>query len=93
MKSEFGEYTELTAAADFARHLSGITTDHLIELTYQERRRIHNLKYFTWVEQQGRSFEEINQQWYDPHYWVEVQSQCEEIDTLIEEFNADVGIN
>lgn len=92
MSREFGEYSELDAAADFARHLSGITTDHLCELTYEERRRVHNLKYFTWVEQQGRTYEEINQQWYDPHYWAEVQSQCDEIDSLIEEFNHDVGL-
>ena len=29
------------------------------ELSYYDRKRIHNLKYYTWVEQQGKSYEEI----------------------------------
>jgi hypothetical protein len=32
----------------------------MIELTYADRRRFHNLKSYTWVEQQGRAYEEIN---------------------------------
>ena len=88
MHAEYGEYGELDAAAHFARYLQGVSTDHLIELTYTDRRRIHNLKYFTWVEQQGRTYEEIMAQWYDPHYWTDVQGQVGEIDASIEELNA-----
>ena len=90
MQAEYGEYGAHDAAAHFARYLQGVSTDHLIELTYADRRRIHNLKYFTWVEQQGRTYEEIMAQWYDPHYWTDVQAQVGEIDALIEEFNARV---
>ncbi len=90
MHAEYGEYGDLDAAAHFARYLQGVSTDYLLELTYTDRRRIHNLKYFTWVEQQGRTYEEIMAQWYDPHYWTDVQSQVGEIDALIEEFNARV---
>jgi len=64
----------------------------MLELRYTDRRRIHNLKYFTWVEQQGKTYEEIQAQWYDPAYWTGVQRQTEEIDALIEEFNAEVGV-
>ncbi len=92
MHDEFGEYTELNAAADDARYLKGVTTDNLQELTYADRRRVHNLKYFTWVEQQGRTYAEIQDQWYDPDYWTESHSQVEEIDNLIVEFNKRVGI-
>jgi cysteine synthase A len=92
MRAEYGEYTELNAAADFARYLMGQSTDHLEELTYAERRRVHNLKYYTWVEQQDKTYEEINSQWYDPQYWSGVQTQAEEIDALIEEFNAKTGL-
>jgi len=87
MHEEFGGYTELDAAAHFARFLQGLSTDHLVELTYVDRRRVHNLKYYTWVEQQGKTYEEIMDQWYDPDYWVEVQAQIPEIDSLISEFN------
>ena len=37
----------------FGEHLLGATTDHLRELTHEDRERIFNLGYFTWVEQQG----------------------------------------
>ena len=40
--------------------LSGLSTDDLLELTYLEKKRIHNLKYFTWVEQQQRDVGELN---------------------------------
>ena len=92
MHAETGEYTELDAAADFAHYLHGQSTDHLEELTYTDQRRVHNLKYYTWVEQQGKTYEEINSQWYDRNYWSGVQTQAAEVDALIEEFNARTGL-
>jgi len=92
MHAEFGEYTEIDAAAHFSRFLEGENTSNLLDLTYQDKRRVHNLKYYTWVEQQGKTYEEILDQWYDPTYWSGYQSQVEEIDALIEEFNDKVGL-
>lgn len=92
MRAEFGQYTEKHASADFSRYLMGESTDNLLELSYRQKRRIHNLKYFTWVEQQGKTFEEINDQWYNPAYWMGFQSQVDEIDKLIDEFNQKVGL-
>jgi hypothetical protein len=92
MHAEFGLYTELDASAHFARYLLGSATDHMLELSYLDRRRIHNLKYFTWVEQQGRTYEELMDQWYDPNYWTGVQGQIGDIDGLINKFNAQVGL-
>lgn len=92
MRGQYGEYRSEDAAAHFARYLSGASTDHLLELSYQDRRRVHNLKYYTWVEQQGRSYEEIMAQWYDPGYWTGIQSQVGQVDALIEEFNRRVGL-
>jgi len=88
----FGEFGETDAAEAYARDLTGQTTDYLLELSYMDRRRIHNLKYYTWVEQQGKTYEEICAQWDDPNYWTDVQRQAAEIDPLIEEFNARVGL-
>ena len=45
--------------------LRGIPIDHMQELTYYEQKAIHNLKYFTWVEQQGRDVAELRAQWDD----------------------------
>jgi len=92
MHVESGAYTEKNAAADFARYLQGQSTDNLLELRYTDRRRIHNLKYFTWVEQQGKTYAEIQDMWQAPDYWTDVQKQVPEIDALIEEFNAEVGL-
>jgi cysteine synthase A len=92
MHAEFGEYSETDAAAHFARYLKGQSTDNMLELTYTDRRRVHNLKYFTWVEQQGKTYEEIQDQWYERDYFSDVQKQVPEIDALIEEFNHDVGL-
>ncbi len=92
MRSERGAYSETRAAADFARWVLGQSTDHMLELRYPDRRRIHNLKYFTWVEQQGKTYEEINAQWHQPDYWTAIQKLAPQIDALIEEFNARVGI-
>ncbi|MBT3189313.1 MAG: pyridoxal-phosphate dependent enzyme [Anaerolineae bacterium] len=92
MHEEHGEYTEADASADYARWLIGQTTDNLEELRYTDRRRVHQLKYFTWVEQQGKTYEEIQDQWYGEDYFTGIQEQAEEIDALIDEFNKDVGL-
>ena len=92
MHEEFGEYSPIDAAVHFSCYLEEEDTDNMIDLRYEDKRRIHNLKYFTWVEQQGKTFEEINEQWYEKNYWTDVQEQVEEIDELIGEFNQKVGL-
>jgi len=92
LHEEHGEYTETDAAADYHRHLLGCTMDYVEELGYWDRRRIHNLKYYTWVEQQGKTYEEIQAQWYQPDYWSSIHSQIDEIDALIEQFNERTGL-
>ena len=92
LNQERGEFTEGDAAASFAQHLQGLAIDNMEELTYYDRKRIHNLKYYTWVEQQGKTYEEIQQQWIDDKYWESIPACVEEIDALIEEFNARTGL-
>lgn len=92
LHEEMGQYSEKQAAADDARWLKGITTDNMEDLTYVGKQRVHNLKYFTWVEQQGKTYEEIQAQWYQRDYWTEVQEQIPEIDAKIIEFNEKVGL-
>jgi len=92
MHDEIGDYTEVDAARTHAQYLEGLTPNYLQDLRYEDQRRVHNLKYFTWVEQQGKTFEEIQSQWYDRDYWTNFQKQIPEIDTLIDEFNAKVGL-
>ena len=92
VREERGEYTEQDAVADYHRYLLGCTVDYVQELGYWDRKSIHNLKYYTWVEQQGKTYEEIQAQWYQPDYWRNVHRQVEEIDALIEQFNAMTGL-
>jgi cysteine synthase A len=87
-----GEYRHEDAIRDFHRHLIGTKTDSIMELNYYDRKRIHNLKYFTWIEQQMFSPHELNSQWYDcDSYWSENQKLIPRIDELIVRFNEKVG--
>jgi hypothetical protein len=89
MNEALGPYSEVEAAKDYHRYLLGESTNNMRELNYTDKRQIHNLKYFTWIEQQGKDLGELNAQWYDfPDYWDRIHGQVEEIDRLIEAFNA-----
>ena len=93
MEDKYGEYTRTDAEVDYKAHLDRLSTDYLEELTYESRKRIHNLKYYTWIEQQGREVEELNAQWYDyENYWGEIHNMADKIDELIKEFNGRVGL-
>jgi hypothetical protein len=91
-QQQFGEFTSHDAAEAYATSLMGESTDNLLELTYQDKKRVHNLKYYTWVEQQGKTYAEIMDQWYEKDYWTGYQSQLDEIDEYINEFNDRVGL-
>jgi cysteine synthase len=91
-RDEEGKFTPRDAAATFNRYMLGESTSHMQELSYMDRKRIHNLKYFTWVEQQGKSYEEIQAQWYDADYWSGIHHSMEKIDSLIDAFNERTGL-
>ena len=91
-RERLGEYDSKQVAIVYEADLMGIGIDHMIEMTYYEKRRMHNLKYFTWIEQQGKSVEELNAQWYDDNYW---KGQLEKVnlwDEEIMEFNERTGL-
>ena len=92
LHEEHGKYTKVNAVADYHRYLLGCTVDYVEELGYWDQKRIHNLKYYTWVEQQGKTYEEIQAQWYDADYWTVIHNQIDEIDALIEQFNERTGL-
>ena len=92
LEEKFGKYTKEDAARDYER-LQTIGIDYILEPDYYEKRRIHNLKYYTWIEQQGKELSELNDQWYRwKEYWGRIHSQVDEIDSLIEDFNRKVGL-
>ena len=88
-----GAYNAHEAAMDHALHMLGLKTDNMMEMGYAERKRVHNLKYYTWVEQQGMDVEDLNAQWYDvENTWDAVHAQAKELDELINEFNEATGL-
>lgn len=87
-----GPFTAVDAAKVHASCLLHQGIDHMQELGYYDRLRVHNLKYYTWVEQQGKTYDEINAQWYDRSYWKQLAGYADKIDELIEQFNAEVGL-
>jgi cysteine synthase len=87
LRAERGAYRERDAVADYAGPLAHQGVDYFKELTYPERKAIHNLKYYTWVEQQGKTAQELNEQW-EPEYWRGLfEDEGVYFDQLIEEFN------
>ncbi len=92
LREEYGKYREVDAGRDFEKALQSLTTDHMLELSYWDKKRLHNLKYFTWIEQQGKDLEELNAQWYDENYWKKRLNSYKEWDRLIEEFNDKTGL-
>ena len=88
-----GKCSEKDAVKDYHRHLMAQKMDAMIELSHYDRKRVHHLKYYTWVEQQGMELDELNAQWYDyPQYWERIQQITPKIDELIVSFNEKVGL-
>ena len=88
-EAERGKLDAKQVEIDHNVHVLGIKTDNMLELKYTDKKRIHNLKYYTWVEQQGKTAEELNAQWYDyDNYWGRLHKMAPEFDRVIEEFNA-----
>jgi cysteine synthase len=95
LEEENTEHGDLTAARSEAMHeryLLGAGIDNVLELSYWDRKRLHNLKYFTWVEQQGKTVEELNAQWEDDDYWTSRLGAWREWDERIEAFNERTGL-
>jgi cysteine synthase len=87
LRRDRGTYSTIEAAKDHAGPLAHQSIDFFKELSHYERKAIHNLKYYTWVEQQGRTSEELNAQW-DPEYWRSLfEDEVGYFDKLITEFN------
>lgn len=87
-----GGYSEIQAAIDHEKCLFGASTCDMKELGYTDQKAIHNLKYFTWVEQQGRDVEELRQLWDDREFWPAVFRQPARWDEMIHQFNEKTGL-
>jgi len=91
-RKRLGEFDNKAAEVVYTADLMGIGIDHMIEMSYYEKKRMHNLKYFTWIEQQGKTVEELNAQWYDDNYWKSQFAKVDLWDEEIMEFNERTGL-
>ncbi|MFH2128747.1 MAG: pyridoxal-phosphate dependent enzyme [bacterium] len=92
LNAERGTFSATDAAIAYEQRLQGLTIDFMEELTYYGRKRIHNLKYYTWVEQQGKTHAEIQEQWNNDEYWTGIIQSVAEMDELIDSFNEQTGL-
>jgi cysteine synthase len=89
---DFAAGFDATAAAEvFARWMLGADTDNLLEATTEDRSRIFNLGYYTWVEQQGVSVDDFLAR-ARRSFWLGLRRKLDAWDALIEEFNARTGV-
>jgi len=89
---KYGEYTDANFERD-EQLVADISYDDVLELRYTDKKRIHHLKYYTWIEQQKRELDELNAQWFDhDNYWGNIFKTAPKIDELINEFNKEVGL-
>lgn len=92
-KSLFGgTFDTAAAAATFARDLAGLETDHLLELGAADRKRIFNLGYFTWVEQQGTTLEDFDRR-KNQAFWRGLHDLLPGLDAMTDDFNGRAGVN
>jgi cysteine synthase A len=84
-------FDEPAAAETFAEHVLGAQDDHLLDLGPEDRDRIFNLGYFTWVEQQGVPIDDFVSR-RTRSFWRELRGAIVVWDGLIEEFNGRTGV-
>jgi len=75
----YGPMDETEAAVRLVSIFHSQKTDWIREGTREARRQWHNLKYYTWVEQQGKTVAELDAQ-LDPAWWLQHQEMVGEID-------------
>ena len=87
-----GAYDGVAAAETFGRDLAALGTDHVLETGREERARIFNLGYFTWVEQRGVEIEAFDER-RDRRFWTGLRDVLPQWDEAIRAFNAETGVN
>ncbi|MEW6730982.1 MAG: pyridoxal-phosphate dependent enzyme [Acidobacteriota bacterium] len=79
MNNTYGKMDETEAIVRAVSIFHNVKLDWIKEGTRDVKKSWFNLKYYTWVEQQGKTVEELNAQ-KDPEYWIAHQEKIAEID-------------
>ncbi len=87
-----GAFDAVAAAETFGRDLAAVGTDHVLDCGRDDRRRIFNLGYFTWVEQRGVDIEAFDRR-RGQDFWAGLRAALPAWDEAIRAFNAETGVN
>jgi len=85
-----GGFDAAAAGEVRAAYLDAVDTADMIECTREDRDRMFNLGYYTWVEQQGVPLHEFEAR-RSPDFWTGMRHIVHEWDAMIERFNAEVA--
>jgi cysteine synthase len=85
MDATYGKLDSREAASRTERIFHRQEPSFVFEGDVTNRTRWHNLKYFTWVEQQGKTVQELDAQ-RSPAFWETEQALVPETDRLIREY-------
>jgi cysteine synthase A len=82
MRTQYGRLDTAAAVGRVEGVFHAAATDWVQLGTLESRARWHNLKYYTWVEQQGKTVEELDAQ-KNPEWWLKHQARVAEIDARL----------
>ena len=91
MAERFGVLDEAAAVGRVEGIFHSMKTDWIMPGTPEARARWHNLKYYTWVEQQFKAVEDLDDQ-RDPAWWQEHQARVQDIDTRLEVLRQEAAV-
>jgi cysteine synthase len=84
-------FGEMDAAHLTAQYLDAAGTGHMLDATEQDRVRIFNLGYYTWVEQRGVSLADFEKRRHQS-FWRGLHELVPVWDEMIQSVNKDTGI-
>ena len=85
-KNYEGIFDDAACSKIFKKYIKEIDVDNMLELSQNDKERIFNLGYYTWVEQQGISLSDFEKR-KDQKFWLEHYNHMISLDDKIEKFN------
>ena len=82
-----GVFDEAACSNIFKKYIKDIDSDNMLELSYNDKERIFNLGYYTWVEQQGVRLSDFEKR-KDQQFWLDHYNYMISLDDKIEKFNS-----
>ena len=85
-KNYQGVFDNVACSNIYKKYLLGIDSDNMLDLSQNDKERIFNLGYYTWVEQQGVNLSDFEKR-RDQQFWLDHYNRMLSLDDRIEKFN------